>query len=109
MKNVVLVLLLAIACVAVRAADEPVYIDVRTWAEHKVSSIEGDPRIHVSEIVEGVTAQFPDKSTAIRFYCARGVRAQTAVQRLQAAGYTDVENAGGIDDVRQLRFPNSSR
>jgi len=100
---------MALVCAIAHADEEPVYIDVRTWAEHKISHIEGDPRIHVSQIVEGVTAQFPDKSTPIRLYCVRGVRAQTAMERLQAEGYSDVENAGGIDHVRSLRFPDSTQ
>ena len=83
-------------------AAEPVYIDVRSWAEHQVDSIEGHSRIHVSEIVEGVQTKFPDTSTSIRLYCAKGGRAQKATDKLIAAGYTDVINLGGIDDVRAL-------
>jgi len=86
------------------SAGEPVYIDVRTWVEHQVDNIDGDERIHVSEILDGVESRYPDKSTPIRLYCARGVRAQTAMDRLKAAGYTDVQNLGGIDDARKLRF-----
>lgn len=108
MKKLIIGLLVAVTCLAANASEQPIYIDVRTWAEHQVNNIEGDPRIHVSEIVDGVTQQFPDKSTAIRLYCARGVRAQTALERLQAAGYTNLENAGGIEEVRQLRFPESN-
>ena len=85
-----------------------VYIDVRTWLEHRVDHIDGDPRIHVSDIVGGVTEQYPDKSTPIKLYCERGVRAETALQKLKAAGYLNVENVGGIDDVRQSRFEESA-
>ena len=85
-------------------AQDPVYIDVRTWAEHQFDSIEGDERIHVSELVEKVQTRFPSKSTPIRLYCARGVRAQTAMERLTAAGYLNVQNLGGIDEARAARF-----
>ncbi len=106
MKNILLVTLLVLAFSAqlVNASDDPVYIDVRTWIEYKVNHIEGDTRIHVSDIVDGVNEQFPDKNTPIKLYCERGVRAQTALEKLKAAGYLYVENLGGIDEVRQARF-----
>lgn len=86
------------------AQADDVYIDVRTWLEYKVDHIDGDTRIHVSDIVDGVNEQFPDKDTPIRLYCERGVRAETALQKLKAAGYLNVKNVGGIDDVRESRF-----
>jgi phage shock protein E len=84
--------------------EEAVYIDVRTWAEHQVDHIDGDTRIHVSEIVAGVSQQFSNKDTVIYLYCAVGGRAGKAAEKLKQAGYTNVHNAGGIDDVRALRF-----
>lgn len=82
---------------------KPVYIDVRSWVEHQADSIDGDARIHVSEIVAGVSEQFPDKNTPIHLYCAVGGRAGIAAASLTDAGYTNVHNAGGIDDVRRAR------
>jgi len=79
------------------------YIDVRTWTEYQVDHIDGDTRIHVSDIVEGVNEQFPDKTTPIRLYCRSGVRSGTALEKLKAAGYLNVENLGGIDDARAKR------
>jgi len=83
---------------------DPVYIDVRTWFEHKLNNIEGDPRIHISGLVKGVEQQFPDKSTPIRLYCAAGVRSGRGVQKLREAGYLDVQNVGGINEVKKHRF-----
>ena len=83
--------------------DNAVYIDVRTWVEHKVDHIDGDPRIHVSDIVEGVSKQYPAKDTPIRLYCRSGVRSSRATDRLKAQGYLDVQNIGGINDARKLR------
>jgi len=102
-----IVSLLLIVSSAVLAQD-PVYIDVRTWAEYQIDNIEGDERIHVSRVLEEVQSKFPSKSTPIRLYCARGVRAQTAMERLSAAGYLDVQNLGGIDDARAARLPESA-
>ncbi|MBV8761489.1 MAG: rhodanese-like domain-containing protein [Deltaproteobacteria bacterium] len=41
-----------------------------------------------------------DKSKPVVVYCARGGRAQKAKDQLEAAGYTDVVNGGGYDDLR---------
>lgn len=85
------------------AEAEVVWIDVRTSLEHAVDSIEGDPRIPHDEIVAGIADLYPDKSTEIHLYCRSGGRAGKAVAALQSAGYTNVSNAGGIDDARQAR------
>ena len=42
-----------------------------------------------------------NKSQPIVVYCARGGRAQRAKQALEAAGYTNVVNGGGLDDLQQ--------
>ena len=85
------------------AAQKTVWIDVRSWVEYQADHIQGDLRIAHGDIVAGVTSRFPDKNTPIRLYCAVGGRAGTAMRNLQAVGYTDVGNAGGIDDARAER------
>jgi len=82
---------------------EVVWIDVRTLMEQSIDSIDGDIRIGYSEIIPQVEKLFPDKNTAIRLYCRSGGRAGTAEQALKQAGYTDVENIGGISDARKYR------
>ena len=79
------------------------WIDVRSWVEHQVDSIDGDTHIHYTDIVEEVSEAFPDKSSPIRLYCAVGGRSGKAEKALKDAGYTDVVNVGGIDDARKLR------
>ena len=88
---------------AQQAGHEIIWIDVRSWAEHQFDSIEGDPRIHFSEIVERVSETYPGKNTEIRLYCASGGRAQTALNSLKSAGYMNISNVGGIDRARKLR------
>jgi len=85
------------------AEPQAVYIDVRTWAEYQIDHIDGDTRIHVSDIVQGVSQKYPDKNTPIRLYCRSGVRSGSALEKLNAAGYLDVQNLGGIDDARRKR------
>ncbi len=82
---------------------DAVWIDVRTAMEHAVDNIDGDVRIPHDEIVEGVSERYPDKSTEIHLYCRSGGRAGQAADALEAAGYTNVANAGGIDDARESR------
>ena len=71
--------------------------------EQSIDSIDGDIRIGHSEIIPQVGKLFPDKDTPIRLYCRSGGRAEQAGQALKQAGYTDVENIGGISDARKYR------
>ena len=82
---------------------DPVWIDVRSAAEYQQDHIEGDILIPHSDIVAKVQALYPDKSTDIHLYCRSGGRAGKAKAALEAAGYTAVENAGGIGDARKYR------
>ncbi len=84
-------------------ANDVVWIDVRSQAEHDISNIDGDPLIPHTGIVAGVLQAYPDKSTPIRLYCASGGRSGRAVNALREAGYLDIENAGGINDARRVR------
>ena len=82
---------------------DPAWIDVRTSVEHMVDNIPGDVRISHEDIVPEVEKLYPDKATEIHLYCRSGARAGVAISKLQEAGYTDVVNAGGIDDARKER------
>lgn len=82
---------------------DPIWIDVRSAGEYEQDHIEGDLLISHTDIVTKVQALYPDKSTSINLYCRSGNRAGKAKAALEAAGYTVVENAGGIADARKLR------
>lgn len=102
----VMSLSLALFCSGLAAAEADnvtVWIDVRSSVEHMVTSIEGDPLISHSDIVEGVSALYPDSDTQIKLYCLSGGRAEQAKVALEHAGYTNVSNVGGIEDARKLR------
>lgn len=97
-------LLLAVICAhGALANEEAVWIDVRTSLEHSVDNIEGDSRIPHGDIIEGVTALYPDKETKIYLYCRSGGWSEKAADALRQAGYTNVTNVGGIDDARTAR------
>ena len=96
-------LILLLALWAMPGVAEPVWIDVRSAAEHVVDHIDGDRRVSHDEIVPAAAELFPDKDTPIYLYCRSGGRAGRAQAALQQAGYTQVFNAGGIDDARKAR------
>lgn len=90
-------------CFSIISYAEATWIDVRSAAEHSIDHIEGDVRITDTEIVQKMSQAFPDKDAEIHLYCRSGGRAGNAVSALKAAGYTNVSNAGGIDDARKER------
>lgn len=91
------------ALLSFSAFADTVWIDVRSAVEHKIDRIDGDPRISHSKIASKISELVPDKSTDIRLYCRSGRRSGIAMDALQAAGYKNVTNAGGIDDARKAR------
>ena len=82
---------------------DPVWIDVRTVEEFTADHIEGDANIPLAEIDTAKLATQYDKNAEIMLYCRSGNRAGQAKEILEAAGFTNVVNAGGISDVRSLR------
>lgn len=100
------ILFFMMMCFSVVSKAETVWIDVRSAVEHSIDNIEGDARISHDDIVAGVSEIFPDKNTDIRLYCRSGNRAGKAILALKDAGYTNVSNAGGINDARRERGLN---
>jgi len=82
---------------------EPVWIDVRTEGEYTQNHIEGDANIPMATIDPLQLATQFGKDAEINLYCQSGGRAGRAKEILEAAGFTNVSNVGGIDDVRELR------
>lgn len=80
-----------------------VWIDVRSVQENQMDAIAGDINIPHDTIVAEVSKLYPDKNTEISVYCRSGGRAEKALKALQAAGYQQVHNAGGIEDARKTR------
>jgi phage shock protein E len=79
-------------------------LDVRTPDEFSgghVPSATNVPVDQVSARLADVDAlAHGDKGKPIVVYCAKGVRAARAKQTLEGAGYTNVTNGGGYDDLR---------
>ena len=51
------------------------------------------------QIIEGIKAVSSDKNAPINLYCRSGRRAEVALNELKKAGYTNVTNHGGYDDL----------
>jgi len=72
-------------------------VDVRSDDEYSQLHITGSIHIPVDEIETKLEEMIPDKSSEIIFYCAKGVRAQKALEKALLMGYKKVYNLGGID------------
>ena len=85
------------------AMADPVWIDVRTVEEFTADHIDGDANIPLAEIDVNALAASYGKDAELMLYCRSGNRAGQALTLLEAAGFSNVTNAGGISDVRELR------
>jgi len=76
-----------------------VVIDVRTAQEReKTGFVPGSINIPVDEIATKLPETVTDLQTEIIFYCAKGVRAQAALETARKLGYEQVYNLGGLSD-----------
>jgi len=94
--------LLAGSSVYAQVPADAVWIDVRTPAEYSQGHLEQAQLIPFDGIEAGVARLGLAKDTPIYLYCAVGGRAEKARQSLLASGYSNVTNAGGLENARQL-------
>lgn len=76
-------------------------IDVRTPEEYTAGYIEQATNLPLANLQAG---QFPEtaKDKKLYVYCRSGNRSAQASELLKAAGYTNIVDLGGIDDVTKL-------
>lgn len=72
--------------------------DVRTPEEFAVSRAEGATLLPLASIQNGVYPK-ADKNEAIGVYCRSGNRSQEATALLKEAGYSNVTDLGGLQDL----------
>lgn len=100
-KALILILFIMTSCASVPENDQSeVWIDVRSPQEYQLSHITGHPNIPHTVITENIDELVPAKDTPVYLYCRSGNRAGKAKMALEAIGYTNVFNAGGIEEVR---------
>ncbi|MDO6686756.1 MULTISPECIES: rhodanese-like domain-containing protein [unclassified Agarivorans] len=74
-------------------------IDVRTEGEFSQGHIEQAYNIPHTAIAEQIASVTKDKNQPIVVYCRSGNRSGYALQVLQAMGYQQVVNGGGLDEM----------
>lgn len=76
----------------------PIYLDVRTPEEFAEGHYPDAINYDVNLIIGG---NVPDiaKDAPIKIYCRSGGRAGTAKTLLEQAGFTNLENVGGLSDI----------
>ena len=97
-----LIALLVSAGLRAEVPADAVWIDVRTPGEYQQAHLQQAQLIPFDGIQAGVARLELAKDKPIYLYCAVGGRAEKARQSLLAAGYTNVTNAGGLENARQL-------
>lgn len=83
------------------SAADVLIIDVRTPGEWDAGHHDRAVHIPLAEVTDRIGEYAESKETKIVVYCAVGGRSGKAKEQLEALGYTNVENAGGLKDVRQ--------
>lgn len=87
-------------CLAAMASwGEPVWIDVRSAQEYAQGHKQGALLMPHGEIEAAIAATDIAKDDTIYLYCRSGRRAGVALQKLEALGYTQVENLGGLQEA----------
>lgn len=82
-----------------QANTKGVWIDVRSAEEFNAGHLQDAVNIPHDKIIEGVKAIGSDKDAPINLYCRSGRRAEAALTELKNAGYTNVTNHGGYEDL----------
>ena len=82
-----------------------IVIDVRSQEEWDSGHVEQALHIPHTEIAQRIAEVTEDKTSRIVVYCAVGGRAGKAKTTLEGLGFTNVENAGGYDDIKS-RYSN---
>ena len=83
-------------------------IDVRSKAEWDSGHVAQAVHIPHTEIGDRIGEVTDDKGANIVVYCRVGGRAKIAKDKLEELGFTNVENGGGYDDVKD-RFKETSQ
>lgn len=82
-------------------------VDVRSKAEWDSGHVEQAVHIPHTEIGERISEVTNDKNAKIVVYCRVGGRAKIAKEKLEELGFTNVENGGGFDDVKDRFMENA--
>ncbi|WP_230656061.1 rhodanese-like domain-containing protein [Psychrobacter sp. I-STPA10] len=93
--------MIAITSTTLTAYAQTVWVDVRSPEEFATGHVLGADNLPHEDIVSLATTQGYAKDDTLLLYCRSGHRAGIARQSLLNAGYTDVQNLGGFDDLAE--------
>jgi phage shock protein E len=101
------ILLLTILCALTLSAsatpgDKHMIIDVRTIEEWNSGHLASAQHLELQLVAGGIEQLVPDKSQQLYLYCRSGNRSGQAKTLVEAMGYTNVVNAGGVADAGAL-------
>lgn len=94
--------LLAATTGSAQVPDNAVWIDVRSPGEFDQGHLEQATNIPWDGISAGIQALGLESDRPIYLYCGSGKRAERALQQLQRDGYSQVINAGGLEQAREM-------
>lgn len=78
-----------------------IILDVRTPEEYTQWHADGSINFDLQRMIRGELPRLP-KDEEIVAYCRSGNRSDLAVKILKNHGYSNVKNAGGLDDIQEL-------
>ena len=84
------------------AASEALVLDVRTENEWNQGHLSSAKHIEWQDIAEKIRKERVKKTQRIYVYCGSGKRAEKAKIALEQLGYTNVINAGGLMEAKEL-------
>ena len=103
MKNILSITLLLLASFsAAKTKDAILIIDVRTSTEWNRGHLANAKHIEWQNIGEEITELTNDKHSTIYVYCRSGNRSGKAKLILEQLGYSNVINAGGINEAQSF-------
>lgn len=76
-----------------------VWIDVPSADEFNAGHLQDAVNIPHDQILARIQAVSPDKNAPVNLYCRSGRRAEAALTERKNAGYTNVTNHGGYEDL----------
>lgn len=84
------------AAIRLLDAEKAQAVDVREPDEYAVGHIPGAKLLPLGEVMSRAAEVLPDKDAPWLVYCRTGRRSADAVQKLDALGYTNIYDLGGI-------------
>lgn len=77
---------------------DAVIIDVRSKEEYEEKHIKDSVWIELKEIPKKLPQLYPDQGQELIFYCAKGIRSQSAVEEALQLGYVEIYSLGSINN-----------